>query len=112
MSIPAFLCFDGRYPVGNQMEHEVQPEFVSRPDNQTRAMKASLKSPSHPAGNPGVARICYREEKISLTVVIVPARRGTIDIPLTKEKSSPDSPNDSIRTRCVDIYPCLSSAGE
>ena|SRR5439155_18052325 len=112
MSIPAFLCFDGRYPVGNRMEHEVQSEFVSRPDNQTRVMKASLKSPSHPAGKLGATRFFCREEKFPLTVVIVPVRRGTIDIPLTKEKSSPDSLKDSIRTRCVHIYPRLSSAGE
>ena len=58
------------------------------------------------------ARFFYRQEKISLTVVIVPAKRGTIDLPLSKENSSPDSLNDSIRARRVDISQRLSSAGK
>ena len=73
--------------------------------------EAILEFASHPAGKLG-ARFFYRQEKISLTVVIVPAKRGTIDLPLSKENSSPDSLNDSIRARRVDISQRLSSAGE
>jgi len=38
-------------------------------------MKANLKFPSHSAGKLGAARFCYREKRISLTVVIVGAKK-------------------------------------
>ena len=65
-------------------------------------MKANLKFPSHPADKLGAARFFYRQEKISLTVVLVPAKRGTIDISLSKEKSSPDHFNDPSRAERVE----------